>query len=120
MGVNDSFKGVKGVGDFGKWVVGEEEKEREIIRGLGKREERDQEQEGFWERVELEEEEVEECRKKQGNRKAAGEDEIGGKVWKEIWEEGKGRKIEYVPKQFRSVLGVVIRKLRKEDYGKPE
>ncbi|PWW80850.1 hypothetical protein C7212DRAFT_307147 [Tuber magnatum] len=93
MGVNDSFKWVKGDRDFvqnlpeieqeeGKRVVGEEEKRREIIRGLGKREEREQEREGFWERVELEEEGVEEYLKKQGNRKAAGEDEIGGKVWK--------------------------------------
>ncbi|PWW77596.1 hypothetical protein C7212DRAFT_314737 [Tuber magnatum] len=77
----------------GKRVVGEKEKGREIIRGLGKREEREQEQEGFWERVELEEKEVEECLKKQGNRKGTGEDEIGGKVWREIWEEVKGRKV---------------------------
>ncbi|PWW75096.1 hypothetical protein C7212DRAFT_150616, partial [Tuber magnatum] len=28
--------------------------------------------------------------------------------------------IGYVPKQFRKALGVVIRKLGKEDYGKPE
>ncbi|PWW79617.1 hypothetical protein C7212DRAFT_310721 [Tuber magnatum] len=113
MGVNDSFKWVKGDRDFvqnlleiegeeGKWVEGGEEKGREIIRGLGKREEREQEEEGFWERVELEEE-----------------------------EEGKGRKvitgvlkwsleIGYVPKQFRRALGVVMRKPRKEDYGKPE
>ncbi|PWW76191.1 hypothetical protein C7212DRAFT_36831, partial [Tuber magnatum] len=28
--------------------------------------------------------------------------------------------IGYVPKQFRRVRGVVMRKLRKEDYGKPE
>ncbi|PWW77692.1 hypothetical protein C7212DRAFT_313732, partial [Tuber magnatum] len=118
-------------GEEGKRVVGEEEKGREIIRGLGKREEREQEREGFWERVELEEEEVEECLKKQGNRKAAGEDEIGGKVWKEVWEEGKGRRvitgvlkwsleIGYVPKQFRRAQGVVMRKPRKEDYGGPE
>ncbi|PWW77513.1 hypothetical protein C7212DRAFT_314527 [Tuber magnatum] len=129
MGVNDGFKWVKGERDFvqnlpeiegeeGKRVVGEEEKGREIIRG-------------FWESVELEEEELEECRKKQGNRKAAGEDEIGGKVWKEIWKKGKGRKvitgvlkwsleIGYMRKQFRRALGVVMRKLRKEDYGKPE
>ncbi|PWW77625.1 hypothetical protein C7212DRAFT_314847 [Tuber magnatum] len=140
MGVNDSFKWVKGDRDFvqnlpeiegeeGKRVVGEEEKGREIIRGLGKREEREQERKGFWERVELEEEELEECLKKQGNRKVAGEDEIGGKVWKKIWEEGKGRKvitgvlkwsleIGYVPKQFGRALGVVMRKPRKEDYGK--
>ncbi|PWW74499.1 hypothetical protein C7212DRAFT_326936 [Tuber magnatum] len=101
IGGNDSFKRVKGDRDFvqnlpeiewkeGKWVVGE---------------------------VEVEEEEVEECLKKQGNRKAAGEDEIGGKVWKEIWEKEKGRE---VITGFRSALGVVMRKLRKEDYGKLE
>ncbi|PWW77115.1 hypothetical protein C7212DRAFT_316970 [Tuber magnatum] len=140
MGVNDSFKWVKEDRDFvqnlpeiegeeGKRMVGEEEKGRETRRGLGKREEREREREGFWERVELEEEEVEECHKKQGNIKAAGEDEIGGKVWKEIWKEGKGRKvitgvlkwsldIDYVLKEFRRALGVVMRKPRKEDYGK--
>jgi len=69
-------------GEDGNMVEKDEEKGRAIVRGLGKRNELDQEEEGFWEEVSIEEEEVEECLKKQNDKKAAGENELGGKVLK--------------------------------------
>ena len=53
-------------------VEGDEGKGEAIIRGLGKREELSQEGEGFWEEVDIGEEEVEEIVGKQKEKKAAG------------------------------------------------
>ena len=69
----------------GELVREDRNKGREIIRGLGKREELDQEREGFWEGVGVEEEEVKEALWKQKDGKTAGVNGLSGKVMKELW-----------------------------------
>ena len=117
-------------GERGELVVEDGEKGRAIIRGLGKREEMKQEEEGFWKEEKVEEEEVKEALWKQGDGKAAGINGLSGKVLKELWEEEWGRRmivwvvekslsLGYVPKMFRDGVGVVMRKPNKEDYSLP-
>ncbi|PUU74723.1 hypothetical protein B9Z19DRAFT_1132705 [Tuber borchii] len=91
-----SFKFVKTDRDFitdvqsirdeeGILVDKDEEKGRAIIRGLGKREEIEQGREGFYERVELEDELLKDWIWKQNDKKAVGVNGIGGKVVKIMW-----------------------------------
>jgi len=120
--------GIK-VGD-GRVVEDDEEKGWAIVRGLGKREELSQEEEGFWEEVEVEEEEVKECVDKQGDRKAAGENELGGRVLKEVWKVDWCRRglmgivrgslgMGFVCERWRRGVGIIMRKPNKPDYGLP-
>ena len=114
-------------GEGGELVREDGEKGRAIVRGLGKREELKQEEEVFWEEVEVEEEEVKSAIWKQKDGKAAGVNGLSGRVMKELWKVEWGRKVimwvvekslglGYVPKQFRDGVGVVMRKPNKEDY----
>ena len=80
-------------GEDGEWVRDDKDKGREIIRGLGKREELKQEEEGFWEEIRVGEEEVEEAVWKQKDRKAAGVNGLSGKVLKELWKEDWGKEV---------------------------
>ena len=77
----------------GELVKDDKEKGRAIIRRLGKREEMKQEEEGFWEEIEIEEELVKEVLWKQGDGKAAGVNGLSGKVMKELWEEEWGKRV---------------------------
>jgi len=117
-------------GEDGELVVEDKEKGREIVRGLGKREELLQEEEGFRKEVEMEEEEVREELWKQGDGKTAGVNGLSGRVSKELWKEDWGRKViiwvvrkslglGYVPRMFRDEIGIVMRKLNKDDYSLP-
>ena len=141
LGRGEGFKFVKTDRDFmtdvpgirgedGKIVERDEEKGRAILRGLGKREELKQEEEGFWEEVRVEEEEIRLSLWKQGDGKAAGVNGLSGKVMKALWEERWGKEVikwvlekslglGYVPKKFRDGIGVVMRKPNKEDYSLP-
>ena len=74
-------------GENGELVSDDKDKGREIVRGLGKREELEQEEEGYWEEVKLDREEVEEGLWRQKDRKAAGVNGLSGKVLKELWKE---------------------------------
>ena len=117
-------------GEGGELVEDDKEKGRAIVRGLGKREEMKQEDEGFWMGVEVEEEEVKEALWKQGDGKAAGLNGLSGKVLKELWKKEWGKEVikwvvekslslGYVPRQFRDGIGVVMRKPNKDDYSLP-
>ena len=117
-------------GEDGEMVIDDKEKGRAIIRGLGKREEKRQEEEGYWEEVRVEEELLKEVLWKQGDGKAAGVNGLSGKMMKELWEEEWGKRVikwvvekslglGYVPKRFRDGIGVVMRKPNKEDYSLP-
>ena len=117
-------------GENGDLVRDDKDKGREIVRGLGKREELKQEEEGYWEDIRLDEEEVEDALGKQKDRKAAGVKGLSGKVLKELWKEEWGKEViiwvlerslslGYVPKQFRDGIGIVMRKPKKEDYSLP-
>ena len=143
IGVNEAYKWVKTDRDFivdlprirdeeGRWYNEDEGKGRTIVRGLGKREELDQEKEGgVWDIGEsLEEEEVEQVIKKQKERKAPGENGLGGKIMKLWWKERRGRdtllkiyerslRLGYVCKRWRRSMGVVMRKPNKPDYSLP-
>jgi len=99
-------------GEGGKMFMHDKDKGREIVRGLGKREELLQQEEGYWEEVEVEEEEVEEAIWKQKDGKAAGVNGLSGRVIKELWKKDWGKKVMiwvaekslglgYVPKRFR-------------------
>ncbi|KAG0632726.1 hypothetical protein HOY80DRAFT_1006578 [Tuber brumale] len=114
LGLNEGFRWIKGDRDFvvdvpvievegGERVEGDIEKGVAIVRGLGKREELEQEEEGFEGEVELDWEEVEEVLMEQEDGKVAGENGLGGKVIKEIWSSG----------------GIIMRKPHKLDYGLP-
>jgi len=83
LGLNKGYQWVKTDRDFvvdipairgkdGVMVEDDEGKGWAIIKGLGKREKEEQEEEGFWEEVEVEEEEVEQLLGKQKDGKAAG------------------------------------------------
>jgi len=100
------------------------------VRGLGKRKELDQEEEGFWVEVDVGEEEVEECLKKEGDREAAGENEMGRKVIKVVWRVEWCREVimgivkgilnlGYVVERWRRSVGIIMRKPNKRDYGLP-
>ena len=137
----DGYKWVKTDRDFlvdipgirnkeGKMVEEDEEKARALVRGLGKREEEEQELEGFYEKVEVEEEELGEMIKKQGDGKAAGENGLGGKVLKMMWRVDWCRReikevvegslsLGYVCERWRRSVGIVMRKPNKLDYGSP-
>ena len=137
----DGYKWVKTDRDFlvdipgirneeGRVVEEDGEKARALVRGLGKREEEEQELEGFYERIEVEEEELEEMIKKQRDGKAAGENGLGGKVFKIMWRVDWCRKeikevvegslsLGYVCERWRRSVGIVIRKPNKVDYGSP-
>ena len=117
-------------GEDGRLVEEDSRKGEAILRGMGKREELEQEEEGFEGKVYLDEELVEECVFKQKDGKAVGINGIGGKVVKMIWrlDWGKGvlmkimRKsleLGYVPRRFRESIGVVMRKPKKPDYSLP-
>jgi len=80
--------------------------------------------------VRVEEEEIKEALWKQGDGKAAGVNDLGGKVLKELWKEDWGKKVikwvlekglglEYVLSQFGEGIGVMRRKANKEDYSLP-
>jgi len=120
--------GIRGEG--GELVLEDRDKGREIVRGLGKREELMQEEEGYWLEVVAEEEEVREALWKQGDGKAAGVNGLSGRVLKELWGVEWGRRVimwvvgkslslGYVPKLFRDGIGVVMRKSKKDDYSLP-
>ena len=105
----DGYKWVKTDRDFlvdipsirdenGRMVEEDGEKAKEIVRGLGKREKEKQEEEGFYEKVEVEEEEIEEMVKKQGDGKAAGENGLGEKVLKLMW------KVDWSKREMRKVI----------------
>ena len=75
-------------------------------------------------------EEVEECIMKQSEKRAPGENGLGGKIVKMVWgnREGKGvimgiykRSLElgYVVKRWRRSVGIVMRKPKKPDYSLP-
>jgi len=141
LGEKESYQWVKTDRDFvvdvpgikgenGVVVEDDEGKGWAIVRGLGKREELEQEEEGFWEEVGVEEEEVEECLKKQGDGKAAGENEMGGKVLKVAWKVDWCKRVimrivrgslglGYVVKKWRRSVGIIMRKPNKPDYGLP-
>jgi len=141
LGEKESYQWVKTDRDFvvdvpgirgedGKVVENDEGKGWAIVRGLGKREELDQEEEEFWEKVEVEEEEVEECLKKQKDGKAAGENKMGGKVLKVVWRVEWCRRViieivrkslgmGYVVGRWRRSIGIVMRKPNKPDSGLP-
>lgn len=108
----------------------DKDKGREIVRGLGKREKLKQEREGYWEEIMVEEEEVEEALWKQKDGKVEGVNGLSGKAIKELWKEEWGKEVivwvvekslglGYVQKHFRDGIGVVMRKLNKEDYSLP-
>ena len=76
------------------------------------------------------EEEVEDVIRKQRDRKAPGENGLGGKIMKMLWEWEGGKKVligiyrrslelGYVCKRWRRSVGIVIRKPNKPDYSKP-
>ena len=80
--------------------------------------------------MELYEEEVEEVLLRQKDKKAAGIDELGEKVYKILWRIEEGRRsimaifkrsleLGYVPVKFRKSVGIVMRKPNKADYGLP-
>ncbi|KAG0138094.1 hypothetical protein HOY82DRAFT_476767 [Tuber indicum] len=140
--LNEGFKWVKGDRDFvvdlppievegRRRVEGDVEKGAAIILGLGNREDEDQKVErGKIVEVKLEEEEVEEVMGRQKDNKAAGNDGLGGKVWKRMWGVEGGRKmimaiykesleLGYMPERIRESVGIIMRKPRKEDYGLP-
>jgi len=141
MTLLESFKFVKTDRDFvvdvpgirgedGILVEEDGKKGEAILRGLGKREELDQEEEGFEGEVHLEEELVEECVFKQKDGKAVGINGIGGRTVKMVWKLGWGREVlmkimrrslelGYVPRRFRESIGVVMRKPKKPDYSLP-
>jgi len=133
LGEKEGYQGVKTDRDFvvdipgirvdgGRIVEDDEGKGWVIVRGLGKREEMDQEEEGFWEEVGVEEEEVKECVDKQNNKKAAGENELGGRVLKEIWKVDWCRRVlmgivkgslgmRFVCEKWRRSVGIIMRNL---------
>lgn len=141
IGVNEAFKWIKTdrdfvvdvpgiVGENGEIVEGDEEKGEAIVRGLGKREEKEQEEEGEEWEVELDEEEVEESVMKQEEKKAPGENGLGGKIVKMVWRNKGGREwimgvykrsleMGYVLKRWRRSVGIVMRKPKKPDYSLP-
>lgn len=120
--------GIRGEGEL--LYTDNKDKGREIVRVLGKRKELLQEEEGYWEEIEVEEEEVEEAIWKQKDGKIAGVNGLSGKVMKELWKKDWGKRIMkwvaekslglgYVPRRFRDGIGVVMRKPKKEDYSLP-
>ena len=142
LDVNESYRWIKTDRDFivdlppikgvdGRWYEEDGDKGREIVRGLGKREELLQEEEGgVWDIGEdVTEEEVEEVVRRQKDRKAPGENGLGGKVLKLLWEWDGGKKVlmgiyrrslelGYVCKRWRRSVGIVMRKPNKPDYSK--
>jgi len=117
-------------GEDGRLVEEDSRKGETILRGLGKREELEQEEESFEGVVDLDEELVEECVFKQKDGKAVGVNGIGVRVVKMIWRLDWGRKVlmnvmrrslelGYVPERFRESIGVVMRKPKKPDYSLP-
>ena len=141
MTLLESFKFVKTDRDFvvdipgirgenGRLVEEYGKKGEAILRGLGKREELEQEEGGFEGKMDLEEELVEEGIFRQKDKKAVGVNGIGGKVVKMIWRLDWGRRVllgimkrswelGYVPGRFRESIGVVMRKPKKPDYSLP-
>jgi len=141
MGLNKGYQWVKTDRDFvvdipaikgkdGNFVEGDEEKGWAIVKGLGKREKEEQEEEGFWEEIEVGEEEIEEMLEKQKDRKAAGENGMGGKVLKVAWKVEWCREVikevvrgslsmGYVCEKWRKSVGIIMRKPKKPDYGLP-
>jgi len=141
LGLDKGYQWVKTDRDFvvdipgirgkdGEVVEDDEGKGWAIIKGLGKREKEEQEREGFWSRVEVEEEEVEELLGKQKDRKAAGENGLGGKVLKVAWKVGWCRRIMmeivrgslglgFVCRRWRRSVGIIMRKPKKPDYSLP-
>ena len=141
VGINEAFKWVKNDRDFvvdvpdirgedGRMVGGDEEKGVAIVRGLGKREQLMQEEEGEVFEVDLDEEEVEGCVFKQSDKRAPGENGLGGKVIKSVWGVKGGRRwimgvyrkslgLGYVCKRWRRSVGIVMRKPNKPDYSLP-
>ena len=127
----DFMVDVPPIRDEGGVLVKEDrEKGRAIVRGLGKREELEQEREGFWREVEVEEDEVEEMIRVQKDGKAAGINGLSGRVMKVLWKLDWGKRVVmwvvkkslglgYVPRQFRESIGVVMRKPNKGDYSLP-
>ena len=143
MGVDEAYKWVKTDRDFvvdlprikdedGVWQEDDEGKGRAIVRGLGKWEELEQEEEGGeWdmEKV-LEMEEIEEVMKKQKEKKAPGENGLGGRILKMWWDEERGKgmlwriydrslRLGYLCKRWRRSVGVIMRQPNKPDYSKP-
>ena len=117
-------------GENGNLVKEDKDNGREIVRGLGKREELMQEEEGFWKDIRVEVEEVEEMIWMQKDGKAAGVNGLSGRVMKELWKMEWGREVivwvvekslslGYVPEQFRKGIGVIMRKPNKGDYSLP-
>jgi len=141
--VNESYRWIKTDKDFivdlpavkeidERWYGEDKDKGREIVRGLGKREELLQEEKGgLWDiGVDIGEEEVEEVIEKQKDRKALGENGLGGKVLKLLWSWEGGRRVlmgiyrrslelGYVCKRWRRSVGIVMRKPNKPDYSLP-
>lgn len=72
-------------GEDGEMVREDKEKGRAIVRGLGKRKELKQEEEGFWKEVEVDEEEIREAIWKQKDGKGAGMNGLSERVMKELW-----------------------------------
>jgi len=141
MTLLESFKFVKTDRDFvvdipgirgedGRLVEDDSRKGEAILRRLGKREELEQEEEGYVGVVDLEEELVEECILRQKDKKAVGGKGIGGKVVKMVWRLDWGKRVllgimrrslelGYVPGRFRESIGVMMRKPKKPDYSLP-
>jgi len=139
LGEEEGYKWVKRNRDFvvdvstfvlenGERLERDEKKGVGIMRGLGKREELDQEEEGFEGVVELGMEEVEECVMGQGDKKAVGRSGIGGKVLKEAFKVGwvregirevvkRSLELGYAVKGWRKSVGIIMRKPNKLDYG---
>ena len=142
LGETEGYKWIKTDRDFvvdlpkiedknGNWQEEDEEKGKAIVRGLGKREEMEQEEEGGeWDiGREVEVEEVEEVMRKQKEKKTSGENGLGGKIMKLWWKEEGGRevlmkiyerslKLGYVCERWRRSIGVVMKKPNKPDYFK--
>ena len=117
-------------GEGGVLVREDKDKGKEIVRGLGKREELTQEEEGFWEKMGVEEEEVEKMIWMQKDGKAAGVNGLSGRVMKELWKLNWGKEMivwvvekslsmGYVPRQLRKSMAVVMRKPNRGDYSLP-
>ena len=79
---------------------------------------------------ELERKEIEEVMRKQKEKKAPGENGLGGKILKMWWKEERGKetlwriydrslRLGYLCKRWRRSVGVVMRKPNKPDYSKP-
>jgi len=90
----------------------------------------EQKEEGKKWEVNLEEEEVEECIRKQGDKRALGENGVGRKVVKMMWECKGGRRkimgiyrrsleLGYMVKRWRRSVGIVMKKPKKQDYSLP-